>query len=52
MARRILLAAQQGCDAFEPDNGDANGLQLTEADQQDYNRWLSRQATIVTLPSH
>lgn len=48
MARRILLAAQKGCDAVEPDNVDAysnaNGLQLTEADQLDYNRWLSRQA--------
>lgn len=48
MARRILLAANKGCDAIEPDNVDGysnrNGLKLTEAQQLDYNRWLSRQA--------
>ena len=48
MKRRLKLAAQKGCDAVEPDNVDGysngNGLKLTEADQLNYNRWLSRQA--------
>lgn len=48
MARRIALAREKGCDAVEPDNVDGyanrNGLGLREADQLDYNRWLSRQA--------
>tara|TARA_R110000868_G_scaffold129581_3_gene338560 strand:+ start:2773 stop:3690 length:918 start_codon:yes stop_codon:yes gene_type:complete len=48
MAQRIQLAAEKGCDAVEPDNVDgysnSNGLQLSKADQIDYNRWLSQQA--------
>ncbi|WP_241693801.1 endo alpha-1,4 polygalactosaminidase [Pseudomonas sp. OTU750018] len=48
MAKRIRLAAEKGCDAVEPDNVDGysngNGLGLSEANQIDYNRWLSQQA--------
>lgn len=48
MAQRMQLAAEKGCDAVEPDNIDGysntNGLQLSEAEQIDYNRWLSQQA--------
>lgn len=48
IARRIRLAQEKGCDAVEPDNVDGysnpNGLQLSKADQLNYNRWLSRQA--------
>ena len=53
MARRMQLAKAKGCDALEPDNVDGysngNGLNLTEADQLDYNRWLSRQAHALDL---
>lgn len=48
MQRRLDLAKQKGCDAVEPDNVDAydndNGLNISMAEQLDYNRWLAQQA--------
>ncbi|AWV90078.1 endo alpha-1,4 polygalactosaminidase [Bradymonas sediminis] len=48
MQARLDLAASKGCDAVEPDNVDAyqnaTGLDLSQADQLDYNRFLARQA--------
>ncbi len=48
MQTRLDLARTKGCDAVEPDNVDAyankNGLNITAAQQLDYNRFLSDQA--------
>jgi hypothetical protein len=48
LAKRLDLAASKGCDGVDPDNLDgysnANGLQLSTADQLDFNRWLAREA--------
>ena len=45
MVARLDLAATRGCDGVEPDNVDGyanrNGLNLTAADQLDYNRFLA-----------
>ncbi|MGG2399208.1 endo alpha-1,4 polygalactosaminidase [Pseudomonas sp. SH1-B] len=48
LAKRLDLAASKGCDGVDPDNVDGysndNGLDLTEEQQIDFNRWLAEQA--------
>ncbi|MBD8678699.1 endo alpha-1,4 polygalactosaminidase [Sphingomonas sp. CFBP 13720] len=48
MTARLDLARSKGCDAVEPDNVDGyanrNGLNLTAAQQLDYNRFLADEA--------
>ncbi|WP_439860519.1 endo alpha-1,4 polygalactosaminidase [Pseudomonas sp. MBLB4136] len=48
LSKRLDLAVSKGCHGVDPDNVDgysnANGLQLTAADQLDFNRWLAREA--------
>ena len=48
LSKRLDLAVSKGCNGVDPDNVDgysnANGLQLTAADQLDFNRWLAREA--------
>ncbi|UTW09899.1 endo alpha-1,4 polygalactosaminidase [Pseudomonas benzenivorans] len=48
LAKRMDLAVSKGCHGVDPDNVDGysnpNGLQLTAADQLDFNRWLAREA--------
>jgi hypothetical protein len=48
IAGRLDLARSKGCDGVEPDNVDGyankNGLNITAAQQLDYNRFLSTQA--------
>jgi hypothetical protein len=48
MKARLDLAVTRGCDAVEPDNVDGfsndNGLNLTEADQLDFNKFIAAEA--------
>ncbi len=48
LAKRMDKARNKGCDGVDPDNVDgysnANGLQLTKAQQVDFNRWLAAEA--------
>ncbi len=48
MLARLDLAKSKGCDGVEPDNVDAyandNGLELSEDDQLDYNKFLANAA--------
>lgn len=48
LAKRLDLAVSKGCHGVDPDNVDAygnpNGLQLSAADQLDFNRWLAQEA--------
>jgi hypothetical protein len=48
LSKRLDLAVSKGCNGVDPDNVDgysnANGLQLSTADQLDFNRWLAREA--------
>ncbi|KAM3074370.1 hypothetical protein ACMFMF_006384 [Clarireedia jacksonii] len=48
MLSRLDLAANQSCDAVDPDNTDgysnSNGLHLTEADSIAYIKWLAAEA--------
>ena len=48
IAKRLDLAVDKGCDAVEPDNVDgyanSNGLNLSAADQIDFNKWIAEQA--------
>jgi len=49
MQARIILAAQKGCDAVDPDNMDAynndNGLDLTQQDAINYFTFLAKTAS-------
>jgi hypothetical protein len=48
LSKRLDLAVSKGCNGVDPDNVDGysnpNGLQLSAADQLDFNRWLAREA--------